>query len=51
MTIEEAKAIIAKTNSPYLKRDMQKFIQRQQRKGGDYGKNRETSKGDRSKTI
>lgn len=51
MTIEEAKAIIAKTNSPYLKRDMQKFIQRQQRKGGDYGKNRATSKGNRSKTI
>ena len=51
MTIEEAKAIIDKTNSPYLKRDMQKFIQRQQRKGGDYGKNRSTYKGDRSKTI
>lgn len=33
MTIEEAKAIIAKTNSPYLKRDMQKFIQRQQKRG------------------
>lgn len=33
MTIEEAKAIIAKTKSPYLKRDMQKFIQRQQKKG------------------
>ena len=32
MTIEEAKAIIAKTNSQNLKRDMQKFIQRQQRK-------------------
>ena len=26
MTIEEAQAIIAKTNSPYLKRDMEKFI-------------------------
>ena len=36
---------------PALKRGMQKLIQRQQRKGGDYGKNRETSKGDRSKTI
>ena len=33
MTIEEAQAIIAKTNIPYLKRDMQKFIQRQQKKG------------------
>ena len=51
MTIEEAKAIIAKTNSPYLKRDMQKLIRRQRRKGGDYGKNRATSKGDRSKTV
>ena len=26
MTIEEAQAIIAKTKSPYLKRDMKKFI-------------------------
>ena len=34
MTIDEAQAIIAKTNSPYLKRDMEKFIKRQQRKGG-----------------
>lgn len=33
MTIEEAKTIMAKTNSPYIKRDMQKFIQRQQKKG------------------
>lgn len=32
MTIEEARAIIEKTNSPYLKRDMEKFIKRQQRK-------------------
>ena len=38
MTIEEAQAIIAKTNSPYLKRDMEKFIKRQQRKEGAYGK-------------
>lgn len=51
MTIEEAKAIMAKTNSPYLKRDMQKFIQRQKRKGGDYGKNRKASEGNRSKTV
>lgn len=34
MTIDEAQAIIAKTNSPYLKRDMEKFIKRQRRKGG-----------------
>ena len=32
MTIEEARAIIAKTNSPHLKRDMEKFIKRQLRK-------------------
>lgn len=32
MTIEEAQAIIAKTNSPYLKRDMEKFIKRTQKK-------------------
>ena len=30
MTIEEAKAIIAKTKSPYLKRDLLKFIRKQQ---------------------
>ena len=37
MTIEEAQSIIAKTNSPYLKRDIEKFIKRQQRKEGAYG--------------
>lgn len=31
MTTEEAKVIIAKTNSPYLKRDMMKFIKRQEK--------------------
>ena len=46
MTIEEAQAIIDKTNSPYLKRDMEKFIKRQRRKEGVYGK---AEKGDRSK--
>lgn len=34
MTIEEAQAIIKNTNSPYLKRDLKKFIMRQKRKGG-----------------
>lgn len=48
MTIKEAKAIIAKTNSPYLKRDMEKFIKRQRRKEGAYGK---TKKGNRSKAV
>ena len=48
MTIEEARAIIEKTSSPHLKRDMEKFIKRQQRKDGAYGK---TKKGNRSKAV
>lgn len=48
MTIEEAQAIIAKTSSPYLKRDMKKFIKRKQRKEGVYGK---AKKGNRPKTV
>lgn len=48
MTIEEAQGIIDKTNSPYLKRDMEKFIKRQRRKEGAYGK---AKKGNRSKTV
>ena len=32
MTIEEAREIIRKTKSPYLKRDMEKFIKRIQKK-------------------
>ena len=48
MTIEEAQAIIAKTSSPYLKRDMEKFIKRQRRKEIAYGK---TKKGNRSKAV
>lgn len=46
MTIDEAQAIITKTNSQYLKRDMQKFIQRQKKKEGVYGKNRTPAKRD-----
>lgn len=48
MTTEEAQAIIAKTNSPYLKRDMKKFINRQRKKGAAYGK---TKEGNRAKRI
>ena len=48
MTIDEAQAIIAKTNSPYLKRDMEKLIKRQRRKEGVYGK---AKKGNRSKAV
>lgn len=32
MTIEEAKKIIKKTKSPYLKKDLQKFIKRQEKR-------------------
>lgn len=32
MTVQEAKAIIKKTKSPMLKRDLLKFIKRQERK-------------------
>ncbi len=32
MTVEEAKAIIEKTDSPYLKRDMEKFIKRHEKR-------------------
>lgn len=51
MTIEEAQTIIAKTNSPYLKRDMEKFIKRQRRKEGVYGKDRSSSERDKSKAV
>lgn len=51
MTIEEAQAIIAKTNSPYLKRDMEKFIKRQRRKEGVYGKNGTPSKGNKREAV
>lgn len=51
MTIEEAQAIIAKTTSPYLKRDMEKFIKRQRRKEGVYGKDRSSSERDKSKAV
>lgn len=48
MTIEEAQAIIAKTDSPHLKRDMEMFIKRQRRKEGVYGK---AKKGNRSEAV
>ena len=51
MTIDEAHAIIAKANSPYLKRDMEKFIKRQRRKEGVYGKNGTPSKGNKREVV
>ena len=48
MTIEEAQEIIDKTTSPYLKRDMEKFIKRQRRKEGGYG---ETEKRNRHEAV
>lgn len=51
MTIEEARAIIEKTSSPYLKRDMEKFIKRQRRKEGVYGKDRASSERDQPRSV
>lgn len=51
MTIDEAQAIIVKTNSPYLKRDMEKFIKRQRRKEGVYGKNGTPPKGNKREAV
>ena len=48
MTVEEAQGIIDKTTSPYLKRDMEKFIKRQRRKEGSYGT---TQKGNRPEAV
>ena len=38
MTVQEAERIIARTSSPYLKRDMQRFIRNQRRKEGRNGR-------------
>ena len=37
--------------SPYLNRDMEKFIKRQRRKEGVYGKNGTPSKGNKRETV
>ena len=37
--------------SPYLKRDMEKFIKRQRRKEGVYGKNGTPSKGNKREAV
>ena len=36
---------------PYLKRDMEKFIKRQRRKEGVYGKNRTASERDKREAV
>lgn len=51
MTIEEARTIIEKTISPHLKRDMEKFIKRQQRKEGTYAKNRKAENFHKQRNI
>lgn len=51
MTIEEAQTIIKNTNSPYLKRDLKKFIMRQKRKEGAYGTDGASSKRNKRKAI
>ena len=37
--------------SPYLNRDMEKFIKRQRRKEGVYGKNRTSSERDKREAV
>ena len=51
MTIKEAREIIAKTKSPKLKKDMERFIKRNLRKGAANGENGKTAEGNRSKGI
>ena len=51
MTIDEAQETIARTNIQYLKRDMEKFIKRQRRKEGVYGKNRTSSERDKREAV
>lgn len=51
MTIAEARTIIKTTNSPYLKRDLKKYIKRQQRKEGAYGTDRATSERNKRKAL
>ena len=41
MTIEEAQAIIAKTKSTYLKRDMEKFINKHKKRAGNQVRNKQ----------
>ena len=51
MTIQEAREIIAKTKSPKLKRDMERFIRRKMQKGDCCGEDGKTAEGNRSKGI
>lgn len=51
MTIEEAQAIIAKTKSPKLKKDMEKFIKRNLRKGVADGENRKTAERNKQSRV
>lgn len=47
MTIQEAREIIAKTKSPKLKRDMERFIRRKTRKGDGCGEDGKTAEGNK----
>ena len=48
MTVREAERIAAETKSPYLKRDMQRFIRNQRRKEGRTGREKTADgRGDR----
>ena len=47
MTIKEARKIIAKTKSPKLKKDMERFIKRNLRKGAANGEDGKTAEGNK----
>lgn len=51
MTIQEAREIIAKTKSPKLRKDMERFIKRNLRKGDGCGKDGKTSKRNKPNRI
>lgn len=51
MTIQEAREIIAKTKSPKLRKDMERFIKRNLRKGVADGENGKTAEGNKPNRI
>jgi hypothetical protein len=51
MTIQEAREIIAKTKSPKLKRDMERFIRRKMQKGDCCGENGKTAERNKPNRI
>lgn len=51
MTIQEAREIIEKTKSPKLKKDMERFIKRNLRKGAADGENGKTAERNKQSRV